>query len=108
MPVMNYWGNCPHIFHMYPPASESKAVFMCAILVQICTWGVFWPCERCFKNLHQGANCAHERKLYKANLKNIFVSPYPTLFLRYGSVGRSGYFIFFNFSNFIPIKPNCK
>ena len=24
----------------------------------------------------------------KANLKNIFVSPYPTLFYRYGSVGR--------------------
>ena len=24
----------------------------------------------------------------KANLRNIFVSPYPTLFLRYGSVGR--------------------
>ena len=42
----------------------------------------------------------------KANLKNIFVSPYTTLFLRYGSVGRK--IIFFNFSNSIPIKPNCK
>ena len=42
----------------------------------------------------------------KANLKNIFVTPYPTLFLWYGSVGRK--IIFFNFSNSIPIKPNCK
>ena len=33
-------------------------------------------------------------KCNKANLKNIFVSPYPTLFYRYGSVGRKeNYFI---------------
>ena len=37
---------------------------------------------------------------YKANLKNIFVSPYPTLFLRYGSVGRY-FLIFFYFSGLI-------
>ena len=49
------------------------ASFMCAI----CTRGAnlhpgckfapgvyFWPCERCFKDLHPGANYAHERKLY--------------------------------------------
>ena len=45
-------------------------------------------------------------KEHQANLKNNFVSPYPTLFLQYGSVGRK--IIFFNFSNSIPIKPNCK
>ena len=39
----------------------------------------------------------------KANLKNIFVSLYPTLFYGYGSVGR----IVFNFSNWIPIKLKC-
>ena len=32
---------------------------------------------------------------HEANLKNIFVSPYPTLFLRYGSVGRK--IIFYNY-----------
>ena len=42
----------------------------------------------------------------EANHKNIFVSPYPTLFLWYASVGRK--IIFFNFSKSIPIKPNCK
>ena len=42
--------------------------------------------------------------LTKANLKNIFVSPYPTLFYWYGLVGRK--FFFFNFSNWIPIKLN--
>ena len=42
----------------------------------------------------------------KANLKNIFVSPNPTLFYRYVSVGRSESY-FFNFSNWIPIKLNC-
>ena len=36
------------------------------------------------------------------NLKNIFVSPYSTLFYRHGSVGR-----FYNFSNWILIKLNC-
>ena len=40
--------------------------------------------------------------VFQANLKNIFVSPYPTLFYRYGSVG-----FFVNFSNWIPIKLNC-
>ena len=39
----------------------------------------------------------------KANLKNIFVSPYPTLFTVW--VSRS--IFFFNFSNWIPIKLNC-
>ena len=39
---------------------------------------------------------------YKPSLKNIFVSPYPTLFHRYGSVGRK--IIFFNFSNWILIN----
>ena len=29
---------------------------------------------------------------FEANLKNIFVSPYPTLFLWYGSVGRKKIF----------------
>ena len=24
----------------------------------------FWPCNRCFKNLHPGANCAHECKMF--------------------------------------------
>ena len=46
----------------------------------------------------------------KANLKNIFVSPYPTLFIRYGSVGRK--IIFFYFSLILKIhhtiKLNCK
>ena len=42
----------------------------------------------------------------EANLKNIFVSPYPTLFLQYGEVGWK--ITFFNFSNSIPIKLNCK
>ena len=37
----------------------------------------------------------------EANLKNIFVSPYPTLF----QVGQwEKYPFFFNFSNFIPIE----
>ena len=49
----------------------------------------------------------HKKDMHKANIKNIFVSPYPILFLKYGSVGRSEIF-FFNFSNSIPIKPNCK
>ena len=39
---------------------------------------------------------------FKANLRNIFVSPYPTLFNRYGSVGRK--IILFYFPNSIPIK----
>ena len=43
--------------------------------------------------------------LNKANLKNIFVSPYPNLFLWYGSVGRK--IIFFNFSNSISIKESA-
>ena len=38
----------------------------------------------------------------KANLKNIFVSPYPALFLWYGSVSRI--FFFFNFSNSYPLN----
>ena len=45
----------------------------------------------------------------KANLKNIFVSPYPTLFIQYGSVGK---IIFFYFSLILKIhhtiKLNCK
>ena len=41
----------------------------------------------------------------KANLRNIFVSPYPTLFNWYGSVGRK--IILFYFPNSIPIKLNC-
>ena len=44
------------------------------------------------------------RNMDGANLKNIFVSPYPTLFYRYGLVGR---IFFFNFSNWIPIMLNC-
>ena len=46
-----------------------------------------------------------DKKSSEANLKNIFVSPYPTLFYQYGLVGRK--IIFFNFSNWIPIKLNC-
>ena len=42
----------------------------------------------------------------QANLRNIFVSPYPTLFNQYGSVGRK--IILFYFPNWIPIKLNCK
>ena len=38
----------------------------------------------------------------RANLRNIFVSPYPTLFNRYGSVGRK--IILFYFPNSIPIN----
>ena len=45
-------------------------------------------------------------KIYRANLRNIFVSPYPTLFNQYGSVGRK--IILFYFPNSIPIKLNCK
>ena len=37
----------------------------------------------------------------KANLKNIFVSPYPTLFYPYGLVCRN---FFFNFSNGYPLN----
>ena len=43
---------------------------------------------------------------FKLNLKNSFVSPYPTLFYRYGSVGRK--INCFNFSNWIPIKLNIQ
>ena len=43
--------------------------------------------------------------LSKANLKNIFVSPYPTLFYQYGSVVGKSFFL--DFSYWIPIKLNC-
>ena len=42
-------------------------------------------------------------KFDRANIRNIFVSPYPTLLVRYGSVGRK-IIIFFNFSDFIQIE----
>ena len=51
------------------------------------------------KNSRGGGPASHQeesrRELDKANLKNIFVSAYPTLFLQYGSVSRK--IIFFNF-----------
>ena len=33
-----------------------------------------------------------KKDMHKANIKNIFVSPYPILFLKYGSVGRNFFF----------------
>ena len=36
-----------------------------------------------------------KKDMHKANIKNIFVSPYPILFLKYGSVGRKIFFYFF-------------
>ena len=37
---------------------DSKASFMCAICTgcKFAPGVYFWPCERCFKNLHPGAN----------------------------------------------------
>ena len=34
-----------------------------------------------------------KKDMHKANIKNIFVSPYPILFLKYGSVGRKFFFL---------------
>ena len=34
-----------------------------------------------------------KKDMHKANIKNIFVSPYPILFLKYGSVGRNFFFL---------------
>ena len=66
MAKIHLGANCAHVhgvFHEYPRSMfqaeigregvlfyvlSFKAVFMCAILI--------WPYERCFKNLHPGAN----------------------------------------------------
>ena len=41
------------------------------------------------KSYFRHLNLACAFFIYKANLRNTFVSPYPTLFLRCGSVGRN-------------------
>ena len=43
-------------------------------------------CWAIFQQVHETINVL---LIDKANLRNIFVSPYPTLFLRCGSVGRN-------------------
>ena len=44
-----------------------------------------------------------KKDMHKANIKNIFVSPYPILFLKYGSVGKN-----FFLTSQIPYPLNLK
>ena len=71
--------------------------------ISICPWGLFYISKQCRPRSSQLATCSGGSSVQRfkdqpcrVNLKNIFVSPYTTLFYQYGSVGR----IFFLISQF--------